>query len=96
VFAPTNDAFAAIPKDQLAQVLANKDQLTKILTYHVVAGKLSPDQLAGMHKTLEGENLTVSGSGENFTVHGKAKIVCGNVQTENAVVYIVDGVLMPQ
>lgn len=96
VFAPTNDAFAKIPKDQLAQVLADKDQLTKILTYHVVAGKLSPDQLAGTHKTLEGENLTVSGSGEDFTVNGTAKVVCGNVQTENAVVYIVDGVLMPQ
>jgi uncharacterized surface protein with fasciclin (FAS1) repeats len=96
VFAPTNDAFAKIPKDQLDQVLADNAALTKILTYHVVAGKLTPQQLAGTHKTLEGQDLTVTGSGEDFTVNGTAKVVCGNVQTSNAVVYIIDGVLMPQ
>src|SRR4051812_18773592 len=96
VFAPTNDAFAKIPADTLKKVLADKPTLTKILTNHVVAGKLSPDQLAGDHKTLAGTTITVKGSGENFTV-GKAdaKIICGNVPTANATVYIVDGVLMP-
>ena len=49
-----NDAFAKIPAATLNKVLADKAQLTKILTYHVVAGKLTPDQLAGTHKTLEG------------------------------------------
>ncbi|HET7431746.1 MAG TPA: fasciclin domain-containing protein [Nocardioides sp.] len=97
VFAPTNDAFAAIPPKTLNSVLADKPTLTKILTYHVVAGKIAPDQLAGTHKTLEGDTLKVSGSGENFTVGAqKAKIVCGNVPTANATVYIVDSVLMPK
>ncbi len=96
VFAPTNDAFAKIPADTLNKVLADKETLTKILTNHVVAGKIAPDQLAGDHKTLAGTTLTVKGSGEMFTV-GKenANIVCGNVTTANATVYIVDSVLMP-
>ncbi|MEV0459245.1 fasciclin domain-containing protein [Catellatospora methionotrophica] len=70
--------------------------LTKILTYHVVAGKLTPEQLAGTHKTLQGGDITVAGSGEAFTVNAPAKLVCGNVQTANATVYIIDSVLMPQ
>jgi len=96
VFAPTNDAFAKIPADTLNKVLADKETLTKILTNHVVAGKIAPDKLAGDHKTLAGTTLTVKGSGEMFTV-GKenANVVCGNVTTANATVYIVDSVLMP-
>ena len=96
VFAPTNDAFAKIPAATLKKVLADKPTLTKILTNHVVAGKLSPDQLAGDHKTLAGTTITVKGSGQDFTV-GKenAKVLCGNVPTANATVYIVDSVLMP-
>jgi uncharacterized surface protein with fasciclin (FAS1) repeats len=67
-----------------------------VLTYHVVAGKISPDQLAGTHKTLEGDTLTIRGSGDSYTVGTqKASIVCGNVPTANATVYIVDSVLMP-
>jgi uncharacterized surface protein with fasciclin (FAS1) repeats len=94
VFAPTNDAFAKIPADTLKAVLADKAKLTKILTYHVVSGKLSPDQVAGNHATLEGGTVNVTGSGQSFQVNG-ANVVCGNVQTANATVYIVDSVLMP-
>ncbi len=96
VFAPVNDAFAKIPAADLKKVLADKPTLTKILTNHVVAGKLSPDQVAGDHKTLAGTTITVNGSGEDLTV-GKAdaKVICGNVPTANATVYIIDGVLMP-
>ncbi len=97
VFAPTNDAFAAIPPKTLKAVLADKATLTKILTYHVIAGKLSPDQLDGSHKTLEGETLKISGSDPDFVVGStKASIVCGNVPTANATVYIVNSVLMPK
>ena len=96
VFAPANSAFDKIPSNTLNGVLADNDQLTKVLTYHVVAGRLSPDQLAGTHKTLEGQDLTVAGSGTDFTVNGNSSVVCGNVQTENATVYIVDTVLMPK
>ena len=100
VFAPDNAAFQKIPSSTLDSVLANKAELTKILTYHVVSGRLSPDQLAGTHTTLEGGTLTVAGSGESFTVTGgspsnTANVICGNVQTANATVYIVDSVLMP-
>ncbi|WP_144118491.1 fasciclin domain-containing protein [Catellatospora sichuanensis] len=95
VFAPTNDAFAKIPKADLDKVLADKELLKKVLTYHVVAGKTAPDALAGTHKTLEGQDITVTGSGTEFKVNDTAMIVCGNIQTRNGVVYLVDGVLMP-
>ncbi|EXG81120.1 fasciclin domain-containing protein [Cryptosporangium arvum] len=98
VFAPTNDAFAKIPEADLKKVLADKATLTKILTYHVVGQKITPDQLgtAGPFKSLQGQDVTATGSGEDFTVNGTAKVVCGNVQTANATVYLIDTVLMPK
>jgi uncharacterized surface protein with fasciclin (FAS1) repeats len=67
-----------------------------VLTYHVVPGRLAPAELAGTHKTLQGADVMVEGSGEDFTVGSAgAKVVCGNVQTSNATVYIIDAVLMP-
>jgi uncharacterized surface protein with fasciclin (FAS1) repeats len=97
VFAPTNDAFKAMDQATLKKALADpKGLLTKVLTYHVVPGKLSPEQLAGTHKTLQGGMVKVAGSGEDFTVGASdAKVVCGNVMTANATVYLIDGVLMP-
>ncbi|MBA9043478.1 fasciclin domain-containing protein [Streptomyces griseofuscus] len=97
VFAPTNDAFAKIPKATLDKVLNDKAQLTKILTYHVVGQKLTPKDLAnGSFATLEKSKLMTSGSGESYTVNDSAKVVCGNVRTANANVYIIDTVLMPK
>ncbi|MFD8735900.1 fasciclin domain-containing protein [Streptomyces sp. NPDC059618] len=97
VFAPTNDAFAKIPKATLDKVLNDKAQLTKILTYHVVGQKLTPKDLEnGSFTTLEKSKLTTSGSGQSYTVNDSAKVVCGNVKTANANVYIVDTVLMPK
>jgi uncharacterized surface protein with fasciclin (FAS1) repeats len=96
VFAPANAAFDKIPAKDLNGLLADKPKLTKVLTHHVVEGRISPDQLAGEHKTLAGDTIMVAGSGEKFTVGSdKANVVCGNVQTANATVYIVDGVLTP-
>ncbi|MFD8301221.1 fasciclin domain-containing protein [Streptomyces sp. NPDC059690] len=96
VFAPTNDAFAKIPKATLDKVLNDKAQLTKILTYHVVGKQLTPADLEkGSYETLEKSNLTTAGSGDSYTVNGSAKVVCGNVKTANATVYIIDSVLMP-
>ena len=95
VFAPTNDAFAALDKATMDKAMADPEGLlTTVLTNHVVEGRLAPDMLAGDHTTLAGTTITVEGSGEDFTV-GKAKVVCGNVQTANATVYIIDGVLLP-
>ena len=96
VFAPDNAAFAKIPASTLASVLANKAELTKILTYHVVAGRYTPTQLASGKtlKTLEGATVAPAMMGSTYTVNG-ADVVCGNVQTANATVYIISTVLMP-
>ena len=98
VFAPTNDAFAAVDPATLKKALGDpKGLLTDVLTAHVVAGRLSPDQLAGEHQTLnKSQPITVTGSGESFEVNGEAMVVCGNVQTANATVYIIDHVLLPK
>ena len=98
VFAPANSAFAAMDKQMLEGAMADpQGALKDVLTLHVVKGKLSPEQLAGTHETLNGQKIMVEGSGEDFTVGDKgAKVVCGNVQTANATVYIIDQVLLPQ
>jgi uncharacterized surface protein with fasciclin (FAS1) repeats len=97
VFAPTDAAFSALPKATLDAAMADpKGLLTSVLAYHVVEGRLSPEMLAGAHKTLQGGTVEITGSGENFTVNGQSSVVCGNVQTANATVYIIDNVLMPK
>jgi uncharacterized surface protein with fasciclin (FAS1) repeats len=102
VLAPANPAFEAIPPDTLNAVLADTAQLTAILTHHVIPGRLTPEQLAGTHTTLNNDDVTIEGSGESFTIAGEgtvtttqASVICGNVQTANATVYIIDQVLAP-
>ncbi|PVD05015.1 fasciclin domain-containing protein [Streptomyces sp. CS014] len=96
VFAPTNAAFEKIPQADLEALLNDKDQLTKVLTYHVVGEKVTTQQMEdGTFKTLEGSDLTTKGSGTEFTVNDSSKIVCGDVPTANATVNLVDTVLMP-
>ena len=96
VLAPDNAAFAKIPAATLKKVLADKAELTKILTYHVVAGRYTPSQLAAGTplKTLEGATVTPALMGGTYEVNS-ADVVCGNVQTANATVYIINTVLMP-
>lgn len=96
VFAPTNEAFEAIPQETRDKVMADKQQLTEILNNHVVEGRNEPADLEDATlTTLGGGELTAKGSGEDLTVND-AKVVCGNVQTKNATVYVVDKVLLPQ
>ena len=97
VFAPENSAFAAIPSATLTKVLANKAELTKILTYHVVGGKVTTGDfsMGTKEKTLEGGKVTLGKMGSTYTVNG-AKVVCGDVSTSNATVYIISSVLMPK
>ena len=98
IFAPTNDAFAKIPAADLNAVLADKAQLTEILTFHVVAGeKLSSADLAtaGSAKTVEGRDLTFSKSGDTLMVNDSAEVICMDVPVANATVHIIDSVLMP-
>lgn len=98
IFAPTNDAFAAIPEADLTAVLADKDLLTSILTFHVIAGEqLSSDDLvaAGSAVTVNGAELTFAAEGDVVSVNGAATTICQDVPTANATVHIIDSVLMP-
>lgn len=94
VFAPTDDAFAKLPPETVEQLKTDADLLNKILTYHVVEGQATPDQIVGEHTTLEGQQVTVTGSGDNLKVN-EAGVVCGGVTTSNAQVYLIDTVLTP-
>jgi uncharacterized surface protein with fasciclin (FAS1) repeats len=96
VFAPTNDAFAKIPEATLKGVLADKKALTDILTYHVVPERrTSADLDAGSFATLQGGTITTAADGDTYTAND-ARIVCGNLKTRNAVVHVIDTVLMPK
>ncbi|WP_336652036.1 MULTISPECIES: fasciclin domain-containing protein [unclassified Leucobacter] len=94
VFAPVDDAFGKIDPATIDILKTDSALLTSILTYHVVPGQIEPADIAGDHTTVEGDDLTVTGSGDALQVNG-VNVICGGVQTANAVVYLVDGVLMP-
>ncbi|MGP9536736.1 fasciclin domain-containing protein [Brachybacterium sp. AOP43-C2-M15] len=94
VFAPVDDAFGAIPEDDLNALAEDSEGLTEVLTYHVVPGQLSPEEVAGTHATVQGEEVEVTGEGDELMVDGAA-VICGGVTTQNATVYLVDTVLMP-
>ena len=94
VFAPTDAAFAKLDPATVETLKTNSDLLTSILTYHVVSGQAAPAQVVGTHKTVQGADLTVSGSGDRLTVNG-ANVVCGGIKTTNATVYLIDSVLLP-
>jgi uncharacterized surface protein with fasciclin (FAS1) repeats len=94
VIAPTDDAFAKIDAATLEKLKTDAPLLTSILTYHVIPGQLSPAQVAGKHKTVEGAEVTVTGAGEALKFDASG-LVCGGVKTANATVYMVDTVMMP-
>ena len=94
VFAPVDSAFAKIDPATIDTLKTDSALLTSILTYHVVPGQIEPADIVGTHTTVQGADLTVTGSGDSLMVNG-AMVVCGGVQTANAVVYLVDTVLMP-
>lgn len=96
VFAPVDDAFAALDPATVESLKLpeNAELLSSILTYHVVPGQIAPDAIEGMHTTVQGGTVEVTGSGDEWMVNG-ANVVCGGVQTANATVYLIDGVLMP-
>lgn len=95
VFAPVDDAFAKIDAGTIETLKTDTDLLTKILTYHVVPTQIAPDEIDGTHTTVEGQDVTVAGSGDSITVNGTSNVICGGVQTANATVYLIDTVLMP-
>jgi uncharacterized surface protein with fasciclin (FAS1) repeats len=95
VFAPVDSAFAKVDPATMTSLTTDSALLSKILTYHVISGQLSPSQIVGTHPTVEGGSVTVAGSGDNLTVDGTSKVICGGVQTKNATVYLIDTVLTP-
>jgi len=94
VFAPVDTAFQKVPAATVTTLKTNDALLTKILTYHVVAGQLDPAAVVGTHPTVEKQQVTVTGSGDSLKVNG-ANVICGGVKTANATVYLIDSVLMP-
>jgi uncharacterized surface protein with fasciclin (FAS1) repeats len=99
VFAPTNDAFAALPPAELERLLkpANKDELAKILTYHVVAGDVMAADLSDGQKveTVEGQDITVTIDGDTVKLNDTATVVQPDIKTSNGTVHVIDGVLLP-
>ncbi|MET3108353.1 putative surface protein with fasciclin (FAS1) repeats [Oxalobacteraceae bacterium GrIS 2.11] len=96
VFAPTDEAFAKIPKDKLDALLKDKAALTKVLTYHVVAGKvMAADVKAGPVKTVEGASLTVTVANGKVKVDN-ANVVKTDIVTDNGVIHVIDAVIMPK
>jgi uncharacterized surface protein with fasciclin (FAS1) repeats len=95
VFAPTDDAFAKIPKADLDALLKDKAKLTAVLTYHVVAGKvMAADVKAGKVKTVQGSDLTVTTMG-GVQVNG-ANVVKTDIVADNGVIHVIDTVVMPK
>jgi len=94
VFAPVDDAFAKLPAETVTALMQpeNAALLTSILTYHVVPGQILPADIDGELTTVQGDKLTVTGSGDNIMVND-AKVICGGVHTANATVYLIDTVL---
>jgi len=99
IFAPTNAAFDALPAGTVEDLLKpeNKDKLTAVLTYHVVAGNVMSSQLADGQKvaTLNGQELTVAIKDGVVTING-AKVIAADLAGSNGVIHVVEGVLLPQ
>lgn len=95
VFAPTDEAFAKIPKADLEALLKDKAKLTAVLTYHVVPGKvMAADVKAGKVKTAQGSDITVTT--KNGVMVNKAKVVKTDIVADNGVIHVIDTVIMPK
>lgn len=95
VFAPTDEAFGKIPADQLNAILADKEQLTAILTYHVVAGKVMAADVVQVESatSLQGGDLKVA-TADGVTINN-AKVIKADIETSNGVIHVIDTVLVP-
>jgi transforming growth factor-beta-induced protein len=105
VFAPTDDAFAALPEGTVEALLADIPTLTAILTYHVVDGAITAEQVLGLIsaapggtlavETLNGEEISVTFDGTNVIINGDAKVIITDVLASNGVIHVIDTVLLP-
>lgn len=95
VFAPTDEAFAKIPKADLDALLANKEKLSAVLTYHVVPGKvMAKDVKSGDVATVNGKTIKITTS--NGVVVNMSKVTATDIDTSNGVIHVIDSVLMPK
>jgi uncharacterized surface protein with fasciclin (FAS1) repeats len=96
VFAPTDEAFAKIPKADLDALVADKAKLTKVLTYHVVAGKVMAADVVKLKeaKTVEGQMVKIDTS--NGVKIDNARVVKADVEASNGVIHVIDSVLLPR
>lgn len=97
VFAPTDDAFAKIPEETLNEILADKEQLTAILTYHVIAGKVMAPDLVKLTsaETIQGGEVSIEVTGNEVMINN-AKVIVADVEASNGVIHVIDTVLIPQ
>lgn len=97
VFAPTDEAFAKLPEGTLESLLANPAELTKVLTYHVVPGKVMAEDVVTLTKatTVQGQDVTIKVEGETVMVNG-AKVTATDIEGTNGVIHVIDTVLLPQ
>lgn len=95
VFAPDDTAFRRLGAAEGRRLLTQPAAGVEVLSYHIVPGRLTPETLVGTHRTLTGQSLQVTGTDPSYTVNGRAAITCGNLQTKDATIYIVDRVLQP-
>jgi len=96
VFAPSDDAFAKLPAGTVEDLLKDKDGLTKILTYHVVPGKVMAKDVSAMKsaKTVQGEDVAIDAT--NGVMVNNAKVIKADIECSNGVIHVIDTVLMPK
>ncbi|TVP58189.1 MAG: fasciclin domain-containing protein [Gemmatimonadales bacterium] len=96
VFAPTDEAFAALPEGTVEALLADPDALREILLYHVVSGKVMAADVVGLNhaESVQGSHLTISVSGETVRIND-AQVVTADVEASNGVIHVIDTVLIP-
>jgi uncharacterized surface protein with fasciclin (FAS1) repeats len=95
VFAPTNEAFAELPPQQVDALKADPKALSDLVYYHAFLGLLGVDDVKGQRPTQQGAEIKVEGKGGDIKVNGTAKVLCGAIQAKDARIYLIDSVLDP-
>ena len=97
VFAPTDEAFAALPDSTLDSLLSDKDALANILTYHVVSGDVKAADVVGLESadTVQGESIAITVDGETVTLNGGATVTATDVEASNGTIHVIDTILTP-
>lgn len=97
VFAPTDEAFAKLPEGTVEGLLADKEKLTAVLTYHVVAGKVMAADVVGMSEapTVQGQNINIDTSNGAVRIND-ASVTQADIECDNGVIHVIDSVILPQ